>query len=225
MSERFDVIEAALERLWGVVNDLARLPVPRAPDFRVSIFGSARMKPGDAAYESVKELARELAARGCAIVTGGGPGMMQAANEGEKLGDPTDLRANIGINVELPFEPEPNAFVERAYRHRTFFTRLHHFVRLSHAFVVTRGGIGTALEALMVWQLLQVRHVENVPLIFIGPMWHDLVRWAKQNMLSGDVHTASAPDLEIPICVDTNAEAVAIIEARLTAFRAAAVGT
>ena len=74
--------------------------------------------------------------------------------------------------MELPFEQDVNPFVEQAFEHETFFTRLHHFVIASDAFVVVPGGIGTVLETLMIWKLLQVRHVDNVPLIFVGKMWN-----------------------------------------------------
>src|SRR5688572_5836665 len=119
------VIETALGNLWGVVNELSRLQPRRPAEYRVSIFGSARAKPGTPAYGKVRELAKRLATRGCTIVTGGGPGLMQAANEGEREGDPACSRRTIGIRVELPFEQGANPFVEEAFVHRTFFSRLH----------------------------------------------------------------------------------------------------
>ncbi|MEI4926893.1 LOG family protein, partial [Klebsiella pneumoniae] len=91
------------------------------------------------------------------IVTGGGPGLMQAANEGAAQVRAPERNRSVGIRVDLPFEQEANPFVEQAYEHGTFFTRLHHFVLVSDAFVVVPGGIGTVLEMMMVWQLLQVR--------------------------------------------------------------------
>src|SRR5262245_40831046 len=145
-----DLLESALAKLWDAVNDVERIR-PRQPHYRVTIFGSARIQAGDPTYLRVRELAQKLAQRGCGIVTGGGPGLMQAANEGEQLGDPANERASIGVRIELPFEQGVNPFVEQAYNHRTFFTRLHQFARLSNAFVVVDGGIGTMLEALMIW--------------------------------------------------------------------------
>jgi predicted Rossmann-fold nucleotide-binding protein len=153
-------------------------------------------------------LAAQLAEMGCDIVTGGGPGLMQAANEGEQLGDRANRTRSFGLPIELPVEEHPNPFVERIYRHRTFFTRLHHFVRLSNAFIVVRGGIGTTLEAMMVWQLCQVRHVYDTPLIFIGEMWKDLVAWARTHMLEGERRLADPHDIEIPICAASIDEAV-----------------
>lgn len=217
----YDVVEDSLNRLWGVINELSYIRPPVKKFFRVSIFGSARVKPGQKTFEDSRELARVLAEAGCDIVTGGGPGVMEAANEGENLGDPEGKTRSIGLPVELPHEDSANPFVEKIYHHRTFFSRLHQFVRLSSAFVVVEGGIGTTLELLMVWQLIQVRHVDNTPLILVGPMWRGLVEWARASMLSHDPPLASASDLELPICVDTIEEATAIILAHKAKFDAA----
>ncbi|MBI5543888.1 MAG: LOG family protein [Deltaproteobacteria bacterium] len=216
-----EIVETSLRSLWDVVNQLARLRPPGGDEYRVTIFGSARTRPGDPVYQHVRDLARELATRGCTIVTGGGPGLMQAANEGAQLGAPDNPRNSIGIRVELPFEQSANPFVEQAYTHRTFFSRLHHFARLSNAFVVVDGGIGTTLESLMIWQLLQVRHLENVPLVFVGPMWRGLVTWAREHMLKPTPPLANCADLDIPTCVDSVAEALAILERSLAAHRSA----
>lgn len=208
-----DAIEQAILDLWGVINDLSRLPPPQTDYFRVSIFGSARVKPQQPLYEDVKRLATRLSAAGCDIVTGGGPGLMQAANEGEQAGDPENRTRSIGVRVKLPFEQEANPFVEKLFTHRTFFSRLHQFTRLSDAFVIVGGGIGTLLETTLVWQLLQVDHLRGVPLIMIGPMYRDLVGWARTHMLDGPTAYAAAPDIDIPHCVDTVDEAADIIEA------------
>lgn len=216
--EVFEAVEDALVSLWDVVNELARIRPPKPRYYRVTIFGSSRMQPGDALYADVRELASQLASLGCDIVTGGGPGLMQAANEGARLGDPENRIRSFGLPIELPTEEEPNPFVEKLYRHRTFFSRLHHFVRLSSAFVVVPGGIGTTLETMMIWQLCQVRHVRGLPLIFIGHMWKDLVEWTKRHMLEGERHLASPSDLVIPHCVESVDDAVAIIRQDLERF-------
>jgi uncharacterized protein (TIGR00730 family) len=171
-------------------------------------------------YREVKRIAGELAALGCDIVTGGGPGLMQAANEGADAANAATRVQNIGIRVQLPFEQDVNPFVEQAFEHQSFFTRLHHFVLVSDAFVVTPGGIGTVLEAMMIWQLLQVRHLYDVPLVFVGPMWRELVEWATRVMLRPGFELASPVDMSIPQCVDTGDEAVAIIRARHAAWAA-----
>jgi len=215
-----EIVESSLRSLWDVVNQLARLRPAGDDEFRVTIFGSARTKPGDPVYAQVRELARELSARGCSIITGGGPGLMQAANEGAKLGDPDDKHASVGIRVDLPFEQSANPFVEQAYTHQTFFTRLHHFARLSNAFVVVDGGIGTTLESLMIWQLLQVKHLQDVPLVFVGPMWKDLVALARRNMLGrATTNLASEKDLDLPICVEDGAAALVVLDRALAQFR------
>ena len=90
-------------------------------------------------------------------------------------------------------------------------TRLHHFVIASDAFVVVPGGIGTVLETLMIWQLLQVRHVDNVPLILVGKMWTGLVEWARTSMLDPKLALANAEDLRIPQCLETADEAIAVV--------------
>ena len=204
-------LEQALLALWSAANALARIR-PDDGRYRVTIFGSARFDPSDHLYGDVRRLAERLSALGCDIVTGGGPGLMEAANEGAQLGDPDDLTRSVGIRVALPFEQGANPFVERIYTHQTFFTRLHHFVRVSNAFVVMPGGLGTTLELLMVWQLLQVRHLGDVPLILVGEMWRELVDWAGRWMTGGPVAFASPADMRIPLCVDSVDEAAALIE-------------
>lgn len=219
--EVFEVVEDALYELWGVANELARIRPPKPRYYRVTIFGSSRMQPGDELYQEVRNLAARLSRMGCDIVTGGGPGLMQAANEGAKIGDPENRTRSFGLPIALPHEEEPNPFVEKIYRHRTFFSRLHHFVRLSSAFIVVRGGIGTLLETAMIWQLCQVRHLqEGLPLIFIGEMWKELVGWARERMLGGERNLASPEDLEIPFCVDSVEEACDLIARDLERFRA-----
>jgi uncharacterized protein (TIGR00730 family) len=204
-----EVLATAIMDLWEVVNSLTRLRPSRRERYRVAIFGSARAQPGSFVYEEVKRVAAAFTEMGCDIVTGGGPGLMQAANQGAASAG----RANrsMGIRVELPFEQEVNPFVEMAFEHKTFFSRLHHFVIASDAFVVVPGGIGTVLEMLMIWQLLQVRHIENVPLILVGKMWSGLVEWARASMLDPRLHLANPADIDIPRCLDTADEAVKVL--------------
>ncbi|MBN9523701.1 LOG family protein [bacterium] len=194
-----DVIAKSVLGLWETVNNLTRLRPTKRERYRVTIFGSARVDPTHWVYDAVRHVAAELTRLGCDIVTGGGPGLMQAANEGVKLADPDGThQKSVGIRVELPFEQDVNAFVTDAYEHKTFFTRLHHFVLVSDAFIVTPGGIGTVLETLMVWQLLQVRHLRDTPLILAGHFWDGLIDWAKVAMLRPDIPLVSPGDLDIP---------------------------
>jgi uncharacterized protein (TIGR00730 family) len=208
----FGVIEEAVLGLWDVVNSLTSIRPPKRERYRVTIFGSARINPETDIYRGVQQLASELTRWGCDIVTGGGPGLMQAANEGSVMADPNDVTRSIGVRVDLDFEQEANPFLEQVYQHRTFFSRLHHFVLISDAFVVVPGGIGTALEALMVWQLLQVRKLTNTPLIMVGPMWQDLVHWADKYMVkNGQVPMAAAADISIPQCVEDCSQVIDIL--------------
>jgi uncharacterized protein (TIGR00730 family) len=207
-----EVLQSAILGLWEVVNNLTRLRPSKRERYRVTIFGSARAREGTFAYEETRRVARSLTELGCDIVTGGGPGLMRAANEGAaEAAAATGEKRSVGIRIELPFEQQANAFVTQVYEHRTFFTRLHHFVIASDAFVVTPGGIGTVLEAMMVWQLRQVGHLADTPLILVGRMWSELVAWARTYMLDPRLEMASREDLAIPLCVATGAEAIEVI--------------
>ena len=199
-----DVLRSSVLNLWQVVNSLTRLRPSKRQRYRVTIFGSARVPKDHWVYEAVRDLAAELTRLDCDIVTGGGPGLMQAANEGVKLADPAGAGTSksMGIRVDLPFEQEANAFVTEAFEHGTFFTRLHHFVLVSDAFVVVPGGIGTLLETAMIWQLLQVQKLHDTPLILAGKMYAELVEWCRKYMLREDCPLASPRDMTIPICVE-----------------------
>ena len=216
-----DLVASSILKLWGAVNDLTRLRPTRRPRFRVTIFGSARVPKDHWVYVAVRDLAAELTRMDCDIVTGGGPGLMQAANEGARLADPEGRRTSMGIRVDLPFEQEVNAFVSEAFEHGTFFTRLHHFVLVSDAFVVVPGGIGTVLETMMVWQLLQVRKLHDTPLILAGKMYADLVDWCRQYMLRPDCPLASAQDFSIPVWVNDGPSILPIIRQHHAAWKAA----
>jgi uncharacterized protein (TIGR00730 family) len=197
--------------LWATVNNLSRLRPSKRERYRVTIFGSARTQPGHWVYGEIKRMSAALSAMGCDIVTGGGPGLMQAANEGAREVQAAERVQSIGIRVELPFEQEVNPFVEQAFEHQTFFTRLHQFVLMSDAYIVAPGGIGTVLESMMIWQLLQVRHLHDTPLIFAGRMWQGLVDWAAAQMLRPGFELANAEDMKIPRCVAGADEAIAVI--------------
>src|SRR3954452_16640624 len=190
-----DVLVDTVFGLWDIVNNLARLRPSKRERYRVTIFGSARAKPGTFVYEEVKRVASALVELGCDIITGGGPGLMQAANEGATAANAPERNRSVGIRVDLPFEQEVNPFVEQAFEHKTFFTRLHHFVLTSDAFVVAPGGIGTVLELTMIWQLLQVKHVHGTPLILVGKMWAEFLDWARLTLLKPDLALASPEDL------------------------------
>ena len=214
-----DLVSSSVLKLWGAVNDLTRLRPTRRQRFRVTIFGSARVPKDHWVYRTVRDLAAELTRMDCDIVTGGGPGLMQAANEGARLADPDGGRKSMGIRVDLPFEQEVNAFVSEAFEHGTFFTRLHHFVLVSDVFVVVPGGIGTVLELMMVWQLLQVRKLHDTPLVLAGKMYAGLVEWCRAQMLKADCPLASPEDMSIPVCVEDGPGILKVVRARHEAWK------
>ncbi|MET0986156.1 MAG: LOG family protein, partial [Steroidobacteraceae bacterium] len=181
----------------------------------------ARTQPGSWVYQEVKQMSAALSAMGCDIVTGGGPGLMQAANEGAAASRASEQVHNIGIRVSLPFEQRPNPYVDELFEHQTFFTRLQHFVLMSDAYIVAPGGIGTVLESVMIWQLLQVRHLKDVPLIFAGTMWQGLLEWTQQSMLRPGLELASEKDLQIPRCVPDADQAIALLREHFTRWKAA----
>ena len=209
-----EVLERAVGGLWDVVAELTRLRRTQRANYRVSIFGSARTAPGVYPYDEVKRLAAELTRLGCDIITGGGPGLMRAANEGAMSVDAEKPKRSVGVRIHLPFEQEVNPFVGEVYEHKTFFSRLHHFVIASDAFVVVPGGIGTLLELAMVWQLLQVRKLHGTPLVVVGKMWRELAAWARTYMLRPGLEVANAEDVAILQCVDGVEDTVAIIRTK-----------
>jgi uncharacterized protein (TIGR00730 family) len=215
-----EILKDTLFGLWATVNNLTRLRPSSHKRFRVTVFGSARTEPGHWVYEEVRRMCSGLSAMGCDIVTGGGPGLMEAANRGAAEGDEGGMADSVGIRVHLPFEQTVNPFVEQAFEHETFFTRLHQFVLMSDAYIVAPGGIGTLLETAMIWQLLQVRHLE-VPLILAGPMWKDLVVWAQEHLLRPGFELANPDDIAIPICVANADEAVAALRPHFDKWRLA----
>lgn len=205
------VLENAITGLWDAVNQLTRLRRTSRSNYRVTIFGSARLQPGTPAYDAVKQLSAGLAELGCDIISGGGPGLMQAANEGAQSVDPAALDRSIGIRIDLPFEQEINPYVGKGYGHGTFFSRLHHFMIASDAFIVVPGGIGSLLELSLAWQLLQVHRLHNTPLILVGKMWESLVGWGREWMLLDGMELASPEDFSIPICASGVEETIALI--------------
>lgn len=216
-----DVVHSAVLHMWQAVNDLTRLRPTRRPRYRATIFGSARVPKEHWVYQAVRDVAAELTRLDCDIITGGGPGLMQAANEGARLAKPDAAAGSIGIRVDLPFEQEVNSFVTEAFEHGTFFTRLHHFVLLSDAFIVVPGGIGTVLETMMIWQLLQVQKLSNTPLILAGKMYAELVEWCRRYMLRADCPLASPQDMNIPACVEDGPSVIRLIREHHAAWKRA----
>ena len=211
------ILDKAIYQLWETINDLDQIQPERVEHYRVSIFGSSRIRRGDPIYEEVKKLSYELSKMGIDIVTGGGPGLMEAANSGAMEGQVDSHARSFGLAIHLPTEEGANPFVNKVFRHRTFFSRLHHFVRLSSAFIVFPGGIGTALELFMVWQLLQVKHMREHPLILVGTMWTGLIDWIRETMVGQGL--VSPNDLNTISIVSSSDEAIPIIRASYEHFR------
>lgn len=210
------VIDGSVAQLWETIESLERLQPRNLERFRVSIFGSARIDESDPLYAAANALAKRLAEAGCDIVTGGGGGIMQAVDQGASRGEVTQP-VDGDLPVRMVADRGEAPFVERVYRHRTFFSRLHHFVRLSSAFIVLPGGIGSTLEAMMVWQLLQAKHLPPTPFLLYGSHWRGLCRWLEeQAMEQGFV---DADDLRLPTLVDTVDEAVGLILETLEEFQ------
>ena len=143
--------------------------------FRVSIFGSARTTTGDADYQRAEDLAYQLGKREISVVTGGGPGQMEAANKGH--GRALSNTNSIGLTVRLPFETEHNDFLDMEQHFQKFGNRLDHFMALSNAVIITAGGIGTCLEFFYTLQLTQVKHICPIPIILLDPMWDGILDW------------------------------------------------
>ena len=172
-----------IQQLNNIVADLDALVTEIGTDYyRVSIFGSARIKPNTEEYMEVYDLAKKLSKNNADIVTGGGPGLMEAANAGAK--DGSSKSKSFGLHVDLPFETSPNEHLDITYHHKRFSSRLDEFMRISHAVIVTPGGIGTILELLYTWQLIQVSHISERPIILVGKMWTGLLEWMKSEPLN-----------------------------------------
>jgi len=149
--------------------------------FRVAIFGSARIKENDPRYRQIYSLARRIAAAGFDVVTGGGPGIMEAANKGHKEGRKKGGNVHsFGLNIMLPKEQSANKHLDIKKDFKRFSERLDLFMNLSNIVVVAPGGVGTLLEFFYTWQLIQVEHICSIPIIFMGEMWPPLIRWIEK---------------------------------------------
>ena len=184
--------------------------------FRVSIFGSARIKEGSPEYQKVYDLAKTHGGMGINIITGGGPGIMKAANSGVRAGTNGDAKS-VGLTVDLPWEHEGNDHLDISKHFERFSNRLDHFMALSNVVVVMPGGIGTCLELFYTWQLVQVQHICEIPIILADDMWHNLYSWVKKDLLGQGF--VSEPDLKAIFCTSTNEETFEIIELAYKEFK------
>jgi hypothetical protein len=175
----------------------------------VSIFGSARTKPGDKYYELAVSVAKSIAEAGYGIITGGGPGIMEAGNRGAHLAGGT----SVGLNIDLPFEQHDNPYIDgdKSLDFDYFFVRKVMFVKYSQGFVVMPGGFGTLDELFEAITLIQTNKIEKFPIILVGSeFWNGLMEWIKDVMLK--MGNISPSDLDLIQIVDREEEVVDIID-------------
>jgi uncharacterized protein (TIGR00730 family) len=172
----------------------------------VSIFGSARTHYNDKYYRLAEEIAYQLTQKGYGVITGGGPGIMEAANKGARRGK----GKSVGINIDLPFEQHPNTYIDadKLITFDHFFVRKVMFMKYAQGFIVLPGGFGTFDELFEAITLIQTRKIGKFPIILVGKKyWGGLVDWIKEVMLEEE-ENISAADLDLFSVVDTAEEAV-----------------
>lgn len=175
-------------------------------DRAVAIFGSARVGPDDPYYKAAEDTARWLARAGFAIITGGGPGIMEAANKGAKEAG----GRSIGCNIELPFEQPVNPYVDTLINFRYFFVRKTMFIKYSVAFVIFPGGFGTLDELFEALVLIQTGKIYEFPVILFGrDYWSGLIRWLRKRVLAEN--KISPADMDVILLTDDPAEAAAAV--------------
>lgn len=185
----------------------------------VTVFGSARVMPDDPMYIAAVETARLLAEYGFAVITGGGPGIMEAANRGAVDGD----GESVGCNIELPFEQGMNAYVRTAIDFRYFFVRKTMFVKYAEGFIIFPGGYGTLDELFEALTLIQTGKVRDFPVVLFGSRyWEGLVEWLRSVLVAeGKI---SPEDLDLFVITDSPAEAAEVMieahDSRLAAIEA-----
>ena len=175
----------------------------RIPEMLVSVFGSARVKDGSPMYESAREAGRRLVAAGYGVITGGGPGIMEAASRGafEAKG------RSVGLNIELPMEQKPNPYQTNSLSFRYFFIRKVCFLKYSTAVIVYPGGFGTMDEFSEVLTMLQTNKISMIPFIFVDKkFWSGFLRWVKTSLIENDM--IAPEDMDLIKVVDTAEEAV-----------------
>jgi hypothetical protein len=175
----------------------------------VSIFGSARTKPEDKYYKLAQSIAKRITQSGYGVITGGGPGIMEAANKGANRGG----GKSVGLNIELPFEQSANSFIDndKLINFDYFFVRKVMFVKYSQGFIVLPGGVGTLDELFEAITLIQTQKIGRFPIILVGKIyWEGLLDWIKATMLEKEKNI-SIEDLDLINVVDTPKQAVAII--------------
>lgn len=172
----------------------------------ISIFGSARTSPDDPDYEAARETAALLAREGYAVITGGGPGIMEAANRGAAEAG----GISVGCNIELPFEQGANPYLTRSLTFHYFFVRKMMFVKYSLGFIIFPGGFGTLDELFEALTLIQTQKIRNFPVVLFGSeYWRELLNWIRSDAMRGG--KVSPQDLELLHVTDSPEEVVRIV--------------
>jgi uncharacterized protein (TIGR00730 family) len=208
MDEKQYVVDAlSIEESWRVFRIMAEfvdaIETMSKIHNAVTIFGSARVKPEDEYYQKAEKLARLLAQNGFNVITGGGPGIMEAANKGASEGG----GQSVGMNIRLPFEQKPNPYANVHIDYKYFFIRKVIFVKYAVAYVILPGGFGTLDELFEALTLIQTKRIKSFPVILMGSeYWLGLIDWLKNTMLKeGKILPA---DLELIQVIDDPEEAV-----------------
>lgn len=186
--------------------------------FHVVIFGSARIQRDNPIYTQIRDLAKRLAAEGMDVVTGGGPGLMEAGNLGCQEGRKTTKVHSYGVNIKMEKPQIPNEHLDIKKEFDRFSERLDYFMYLADSIVVAPGGIGTMLEFMYTWQLIQVKDISHVPIILLGDGYQALLRWFKKNPLKNAF--ISPDDFRMIHIARDNEEAMNIILTRYQYFLA-----
>jgi len=175
----------------------------------VTIFGSARLEPGSEYYNKCLKVSEGLAKDGFAVISGGGPGIMEAANKGAQNANGT----SIGLNIELPMEQTPNSFQDIKVDFRYFFVRKLMFVKYAVAYVIFPGGYGTMDELFEALTLIQTKKIRSFPVVLVGrDYWRGLIEWMKSSVLANGA--ISPEDIDLMHIVDEPEEVCAIINKR-----------
>ncbi len=185
-------------QLWGIISEFVEAS-ERLSEIRpaVSIFGSARTRPGTPQYNLTVEIARKLSDAGFAVISGGGPGIMEAANKGAFEG----ASPSVGLNIELPFEQSGNAYQDISLRFRHFFARKVAFVKYAAAYVVMPGGFGTLDELSEALTLMQTGKGRKMPVVLVGSaFWSGLLAWMRETLAAEGM--INDTDLEMMRVVD-----------------------
>jgi len=193
--------------LWGIISEFVEA-TERLSEIRpaVSIFGSARLKPESPIYQQTVEIARKLSDAGFAVISGGGPGAMEAANRGAFEG----RSPSVGLNIELPFEQHGNEYQDISLRFRHFFARKVAFVKYAAAYVVMPGGFGTLDELTEALTLIQTHKGRTIPIVLVGSsFWRGLLDWMREQLVGGGM--IDAKDLSLMKLVDDSDAVVAAI--------------